>query len=38
MDGQRPWGADEPRLSRAVFIGRDLPVEKLRAGFQACLD
>ncbi len=37
VDRQRPWLADEARTSRAVFIGRDLPVEKLRAGFDACL-
>jgi G3E family GTPase len=35
-DHQRPWAADEKRLSRIVFIGRDLPEEKIRAGFEAC--
>jgi G3E family GTPase len=33
---QQPWGGDEPRTSRAVFIGRDLPAAALRAGFVAC--
>lgn len=37
LDQQRPWKADEPRTSRAVFIGRNLPVEELRGGFEACI-
>ena len=36
VDRQRPWATDEARTSRAVFIGRDLPVDKLKAGFEAC--
>ena len=36
VDLQRPWRDDEARVSRAVFIGRDLPAEQLRAGFEAC--
>jgi G3E family GTPase len=38
LDGdlQRPWGADEPRVSRLVFIGRDLDAEALSRGFEAC--
>ena len=36
-DHQRPWQADEKRLSRIVFIGRDLPEENIRAGFAACV-
>jgi G3E family GTPase len=36
-DLQRPWTADEPRLSRLVFIGRNLDEPALRAGFEACL-
>jgi G3E family GTPase len=36
-DHQRPWGADEKRESRIVFIGRNLPEEKIRAGFEACV-
>ena len=36
-DRQRPWKVGEARSSRAVFIGRDLPVERLKAGFEACL-
>ena len=35
-DLQRPWGADEKRWSRAVFIGRNLDETKLREGFEAC--
>ncbi len=34
---QRAWKAGESRTSRAVFIGRDLPVDALRAGFEACV-
>jgi G3E family GTPase len=34
---QRPWGVDEPRTSRAVFIGRHLDTEGLKAGFMACV-
>jgi G3E family GTPase len=36
-DHQRPWKADEPRQSRLVFIGRNLPEETIRAGFEKCL-
>ena len=36
-DVQRAWKPDEKRLSKLVFIGRDLPEEKIRQGFQACL-
>jgi G3E family GTPase len=36
-DHQRPWKADEPRQSRLVFIGRNLPEEAIRAGFETCL-
>ncbi len=35
-DLQREWKADEPRISRLVFIGRDLPKAALQAGFEAC--
>ena len=35
-DVQRDWQPDEKRLSKIVFIGRDLPAEKIRQGFQAC--
>jgi G3E family GTPase len=33
---QRPWKAHEPRQTRLVFIGRDLPKDLLRQGFEAC--
>lgn len=35
-DHQRPWHPDEPRTSRLVFIGRDLPEDVLKAGFEQC--
>jgi G3E family GTPase len=35
-DYQRLWSAAEKRFSRAVFIGRDLQPEALKAGFEAC--
>jgi G3E family GTPase len=36
-DHQRPWKEGEARESRIVFIGRDLPEEKIRQGFAACV-
>lgn len=36
-DHQRPWKDGEARESRIVFIGRDLPEEKIRQGFAACV-
>jgi G3E family GTPase len=36
-DHQRPWRPDEERSSRIVFIGRNLPEEKIRQGFEACV-
>ena len=36
-DVQRDWKPDEKRLSKVVFIGRDLPEQAIREGFQACL-
>jgi G3E family GTPase len=36
-DHQRPWRKDEKRDSRAVFIGRNLPEEKIRQGFESCI-
>ena len=36
-DHQRPWKEGEKRESRAVFIGRNLPEEKIRQGFESCL-
>ena len=36
-DHQRPWKEDEARESRIVFIGRDLPEEKIRQGFASCV-
>ena len=32
-----PWKDGEERLTRAVFIGRDLDAEQLRAGLEACV-
>ncbi len=36
-DLQRPWAANEPHVSRLVFIGRNLDEAWLRAGFEACV-
>ncbi len=36
-DHQRPWAKDEKRDSRIVFIGRNLPEEKIRQGFESCI-
>src|ERR1700757_2795126 len=33
---QTSWKADEKRESRLVFIGRGLPKDELRRGFEAC--
>lgn len=33
-DHQRAWKENEPRTSRLVFIGRNLPKDLLRAGFE----
>jgi G3E family GTPase len=35
-DKQRPWRKDEKRVSKIVFIGRDLPFDIIRAGFEKC--
>jgi G3E family GTPase len=35
-DHQRAWAPDEKRVSRIVFIGRNLPEEKIRKGFEGC--
>jgi G3E family GTPase len=36
-DHQRKWKDDEPRESRLVFIGRELPQEAIREGFARCI-
>ncbi|HVG51884.1 MAG TPA: GTP-binding protein [Xanthobacteraceae bacterium] len=36
-DHQREWKDGEKRESRLVFIGRELPEEKIRAGFESCI-
>jgi G3E family GTPase len=36
-DHQRPWKDGEERVSRIVFIGRNLAEEKIRAGFESCV-
>jgi G3E family GTPase len=36
-DHQRPWHADEKRESRLVFIGRTLPEDMIRQGFESCV-
>jgi G3E family GTPase len=37
MEQGTPWGADEPRRTVAVFIGRGLDREALLSGFASCL-
>ena len=34
---KEPWGDDEPRESKLVFIGKNLDGASLAAGFNACL-
>ena len=36
-DHQRPWKNGEARESRLVFIGRNLPEETIRQGFEGCM-
>ena len=36
-DHQRAWKDDEKRESRLVFIGRHLPEQKIRDGFETCI-
>ena len=36
-DHQRPWANGEKRDSRIVFIGRNLPEDKIRQGFESCI-
>jgi G3E family GTPase len=36
-DHQRKWHDDETRDSRIVFIGRKLPEDKIRQGFESCI-
>ena len=35
-DLQRVWKPEETRASRLVFIGRNLDMEALQAGFESC--
>lgn len=34
---ERLWGADEPRINKIVFIGKNLDGKELEKGFKACL-
>jgi len=36
-DHQRKWKEGEPRESRLVFIGRELPEDLIRKGFESCI-
>jgi G3E family GTPase len=36
-DHQRAWRTGEPRESRLVFIGRELPEQMIRDGFESCI-
>jgi G3E family GTPase len=33
-----PWDADEPRVNKLTFIGKNLDHEELKQGFMACID
>ncbi|KAJ3695530.1 hypothetical protein LUZ60_000907 [Juncus effusus] len=33
----RPWGPDEPRVNKIVFIGKKLDAQELEKGFKSCL-
>ncbi|KAF5182639.1 plastid transcriptionally active [Thalictrum thalictroides] len=33
----RPWGPEESRINKIVFIGKNLDAETLEKGFKACL-
>ena len=35
-DHQRPWQEGETRESRIMFIGRNLPEDRIREGFAGC--
>lgn len=35
-DHQRPWKDDEDRITRLIFIGRDLPKDTISDGFAKC--
>lgn len=34
---ERPWRPDEPRVSRMVFIGREMDEDAFREAFRRCL-
>ena len=36
-DHQRAWKDGEARQSRLVFIGRELPEQTIRDGFESCI-
>ena len=36
-DHQRHWRDDERRESRVIFIGRNLPREKIKEGLRSCI-
>ncbi len=36
-DHQRPWQDGEKRESRIIFIGKNLPEQKIREGFESCV-
>ncbi len=36
-DHQRPWKDGEKRISRIVFIGRNLPGKQITEGFESCV-
>ena len=36
-DHQRKWKDGEARESRVVFIGREMPEQAIREGFESCI-
>lgn len=36
-DVGKPWGAEDERESKMVFIGRDIPKDVLIGGLQQCV-
>ena len=34
---KEPWGADEPRVSKVVLIGRNIDRDEMMASFKACM-
>ena len=37
MGTVKPWGPDEKRVNKLIFIGRNLDREQLKKDFEACI-